>query len=482
MAMDPVPCPVHGCDRHGCRPIVVRHAGPLAGEVVVPGAKNSVLKLMAATLLADGVYRADQRARRSSTSSIMGDLLAAIGVADRRARPRPARSDHQPRRPHAGRAVRAGRADPGVDQRARPAAHAAAGTCALSLPGGDDFGARPIDMHVAGSRGDGRHVQVQPRLPRGVRRPPARRRHHVRLPERRRDREPADRGGATPKGTTVDRQRGARAGDRRPVRLPGRRWAPTSRASASSTLRDHGVEPGSLHAADHARRSPTASRPRPTSPRSPSPAASSCCAAPGPTHMEMLLTPASPTWASTIDVVRRRPARSSAPERLRSIDVATLPYPGHRHRLQAADHHDAVGRRRRRHRHREPLPGPLPLRRGAAAARRRHPHRRPPRRRARRRAGCRARRCVRTTSAPARRWWWPAWPPRATTTITGVHHIDRGYDDLVGRLARVGADIERVVERRACIGVDGRGSCRSARRVASVRRASTGAWRAPAGR
>jgi UDP-N-acetylglucosamine 1-carboxyvinyltransferase len=31
-----------------------------------------------------------------------------------------------------------------------------------------------------------------------------------------------------------------------------------------------------------------------------------------------------------------------------------------------------------------------------------------------------------------------------TTTITGVGHIDRGYDDLVGRLRAVGAGIERV--------------------------------------
>ena len=30
------------------------------------------------------------------------------------------------------------------------------------------------------------------------------------------------------------------------------------------------------------------------------------------------------------------------------------------------------------------------------------------------------------------------------TLISGVHHIDRGYDDLVGRLAAVGASIERV--------------------------------------
>ena len=30
-----------------------------------------------------------------------------------------------------------------------------------------------------------------------------------------------------------------------------------------------------------------------------------------------------------------------------------------------------------------------------------------------------------------------------TTVIDGVHHIDRGYDDLVGRLAALGASIER---------------------------------------
>ena len=30
------------------------------------------------------------------------------------------------------------------------------------------------------------------------------------------------------------------------------------------------------------------------------------------------------------------------------------------------------------------------------------------------------------------------------TVITGVSHIDRGYDDLVGRLSAVGADIVRI--------------------------------------
>ena len=34
--------------------IVVHHVGELRGSIDVPGAKNSVLKLMAATILADG--------------------------------------------------------------------------------------------------------------------------------------------------------------------------------------------------------------------------------------------------------------------------------------------------------------------------------------------------------------------------------------------------------------------------------------------
>ena len=34
----------------------IRRSGPLAGTVTIPGAKNSVLKLMASTLLADGEF------------------------------------------------------------------------------------------------------------------------------------------------------------------------------------------------------------------------------------------------------------------------------------------------------------------------------------------------------------------------------------------------------------------------------------------
>ena len=54
--------------------IVVRGNGPLDGVVTVPGAKNSVLKLMATTLLADGTYELSNVPDIADVA-IMGDLL-----------------------------------------------------------------------------------------------------------------------------------------------------------------------------------------------------------------------------------------------------------------------------------------------------------------------------------------------------------------------------------------------------------------------
>ena len=78
--------------------IVVRRVGELHGTIDVPGAKNSVLKLMAATILADGTYEltnvpADRR---------RDDHERAAGRDRRHAReaPAPGRLTHdQPRRP-----------------------------------------------------------------------------------------------------------------------------------------------------------------------------------------------------------------------------------------------------------------------------------------------------------------------------------------------------------------------------------------------
>ncbi|NBU17446.1 MAG: hypothetical protein EBS48_10665, partial [Actinobacteria bacterium] len=59
--------------------IVASTSGPLGGEVTVPGAKNSVLKLMAATLLADGRHLLTNVPVIDDVT-IMADLLRAVGL------------------------------------------------------------------------------------------------------------------------------------------------------------------------------------------------------------------------------------------------------------------------------------------------------------------------------------------------------------------------------------------------------------------
>ena len=127
--------------------IVVSGGGPLSGEVHVPGAKNSVLKLMATTILCDGAFELTNVPDIADVS-IMGDLLAAIGVE--MSRPGPAEL----------LLVNTGRITPVAPyelvERIRASINVLGplltrcGEVRLSMPGGDDFGARPIDMHVSG--------------------------------------------------------------------------------------------------------------------------------------------------------------------------------------------------------------------------------------------------------------------------------------------------------------------------------------------
>ena len=59
--------------------IVVQRSGPLSGEVEVPGAKNSVLKLMVASLYAPGRHELTNVPDISDVET-MGALLGALGV------------------------------------------------------------------------------------------------------------------------------------------------------------------------------------------------------------------------------------------------------------------------------------------------------------------------------------------------------------------------------------------------------------------
>ncbi|MEC6988340.1 MAG: UDP-N-acetylglucosamine 1-carboxyvinyltransferase, partial [Actinomycetota bacterium] len=127
--------------------IRIDHRGPLHGTVRVPGAKNSVLKLMAATVLADGEFNLDNVPEIVDVD-IMSDLLRSIGSQVDTG------SDGALRITHSGELSTSIPADLAGRMRASinllgPLV-SRVGKIEIALPGGDDFGLRPIDMHIAG--------------------------------------------------------------------------------------------------------------------------------------------------------------------------------------------------------------------------------------------------------------------------------------------------------------------------------------------
>ncbi len=137
---------------------VVRPGGPLAGTVAVQGAKNSALKLMAATLLAEGDYVL-RNVPRITDVEIMSELLMSMGLTVRRA------ADgalHVRRPPDDGCAPEAPYE---LVERMRASIAVLGpllgrfGRARVAMPGGDNFGARPIDMHLQGLEAMGAQVE-----------------------------------------------------------------------------------------------------------------------------------------------------------------------------------------------------------------------------------------------------------------------------------------------------------------------------------
>ena len=135
----------------------VRGGGPLEGTVHLSGAKNSVLKLMAASLLGDGEVVLSAVPDITDVP-VMAAVLAGLGV----------RVDHD---------VAAGTCSLEVvdDREVRPPRDAVTrirasvsclgplvarrGTAELALPGGDRIGARSIDLHLDGLSAMGAEVE-----------------------------------------------------------------------------------------------------------------------------------------------------------------------------------------------------------------------------------------------------------------------------------------------------------------------------------
>lgn len=145
--------------------IVAATSGPLSGEVSVPGAKNSVLKLMAATLLADGEHVL-RGAPVIGDVAMMADLLRATGLAVEFSPSSGATT---------GQTVRVrntGSVTPVVPfelaDRIRASVNLVGpllgrfGEVEIALPGGDDFGGRPVDMHLRALESMGAEFTVTP--------------------------------------------------------------------------------------------------------------------------------------------------------------------------------------------------------------------------------------------------------------------------------------------------------------------------------
>jgi UDP-N-acetylglucosamine 1-carboxyvinyltransferase len=418
--------------------IAVRGNGPLSGTVVVPGAKNSVLKLMAATLLCDGTFEITNVPAIADVD-IMSDLLVAIGVQIER--PAPDRllltdtGDLTPVAPYE------------LVERIRASINVLGplltrcGHVRLSMPGGDDFGARPIDMHVAGLEAMGATFKFS----HGYLEAFADRLHG------------ADIAFEFPSvGATENLLTAAVLADGRTTIDNAAREpeitdlcefliAMGARISGvgTSTLTIDGVEPSALRAVSH----------HTVPDRIQAATYLAAVAVAGgeldvvgarADHMTMLLDRFFDMGLEVSPVSDRDGGRLRvvAPERLRSIDVATLPYPG-----IATDYKpliitmlavaDGVGIVTEnlypgRFRYVEEL-----QRLGADV----------------RTSGHHAvvRGVPRLSGAPVRAHDIRAGAAMVVaglaaegeTEISGIHHIDRGYDDLVGRLAAVGAHIER---------------------------------------
>lgn len=131
----------------------------LVGEVAVPGAKNSVLKLMAASLLASG--------RTTLTAvpdildvTVMGDVLAGLGAGVERDVEGGRLSVDVPDEPGVA-------ADGDLVRRIRASVAvlgplvARCGEARVALPGGDAIGSRALDIHVNGLTKLGAVVDVE---------------------------------------------------------------------------------------------------------------------------------------------------------------------------------------------------------------------------------------------------------------------------------------------------------------------------------
>ncbi len=415
--------------------IRIDHRGPLHGTVRVPGAKNSVLKLMAATVLADGEFNLDNVPEIVDVD-IMSDLLRSIGSQVDTGRDGSLRITHSGELSTSVPADLAGRMRASINLLGPLVSRV--GKIEIALPGGDDFGLRPIDMHIAGLEAmgatctfaDGVLTVNAPRLVGADIR--------FSFPSVGATENLVTAAVCADGVTTID------GAAREPEVADLCRFLVAMGAHiegiGESTLRITGVPHGALHSASH--------RVVPDRIQAATYIASVAVAGgeldmidAQRNDMQMFLHRCTEMGLVFTDLDGIG-VRVTAPQRLRSVDVQTLPYPGvatdykplviamlsvadgsavvtenlYPGRFRYVDELQALGANIKMHEHHAEIIGVQRLSGASVTA---HDIR----------AG--AALVVAGLAADG------------VTTISGVGHIDRGYDDLVGRLREIGVGITR---------------------------------------
>ena len=385
----------------------------LSGEVAVGGAKNSVLKLMAATLLAEGtstITNCPDILDVPLMAEVLRGLGATVELDGDVAR------ITSPDEPKYDADFAAVRTVPGVGLCAGPLV----GRCKrarVALPGGDAIGSRPLDMHQAGLRQLGAQCNIehgcvvaQAETLRGAE-------IQLEFPSV----------GATEnilmaavvaEGVTTIHN-AAREPDVVDLCTMLNQMGAQVEGAGSPTMTITGVP--RLYPTEHrvigdrivaATWGIAAAMTR----------GDITVTGVDPAHLQVVLHKlhdAGATVTQTDDSFR-----VAQYERPKAVNVATLPFPGFPDRPAADGDRPGLDRRRHVDDHRERVRGALSIRGGNDPARRRRPHRRAPRRRPGSRRNCRAHRSGVRTSAPAPVWCWRAWSPtetpRSTTSSTSI--------------------------------------------------------------
>ena len=137
---------------------IIRGGRPLFGEITISGAKNAAVAIIPAALLVDGICRIENIPQISDVTlllNILEELGARIRVLNRHAVELDCHT------------IRSTNPSYDMARRIRASYYLIGallgrfGEAAVAMPGGCDFGVRPIDQHIKGFCAMGAEVKVE---------------------------------------------------------------------------------------------------------------------------------------------------------------------------------------------------------------------------------------------------------------------------------------------------------------------------------